>query len=94
MALLGRFTKQPAEVIDYPVDFAGWFAGRSGVSIASYTVTAETGITVSTHRKDGFVVTAVMAGGTAGATYKVTVRITTSSGLVKEAEFTIKVRET
>lgn len=93
MALLGRFTKQPGETIDYPVDFTDWFAGRTGDSIDSYAVTADTGISIATHRRDGFVITAVMTGGTNGTSYKVTVRITTVAGLIKETEFSIKVKE-
>lgn len=92
MAILGRFIKQPSETLDYPVDFTDWFAGRTGDSIASYTATTDAGIT-AVHARDGFVVTMVLSGGTAGTSYKATVRITTTAGLVKETEFVVKVKE-
>lgn len=93
MALLGRYTQQPNEVIDYPVDFTDWMAERVGDSIASYTVAATAGISIATHRRDGNVVTVVLSGGTSGTSYKATVRITTAAGLVKEAEFSVKIKE-
>lgn len=94
MAILGRFTKQPGETIDYPVDFTDWFEGRTGDSIASHTVTVEPGISIATHTRIGNVVTVVLAGGTTGTSYKTTVKITTAAGLVKEVEFVVKVKET
>ncbi len=93
MAILGRYIKQPGETIDYPVDFTDWFEGRTADSIASYTVTADAGISIATHVRVGFVVTVVLTGGTDGTSYKTTVKITTASGLVKEAEFVVKVKE-
>lgn len=93
MALLGRFTKQPNEVIDYPVDFTDWMAEHAGDSISGYTVTPAGGISLATHRRDGNVITAVLAGGTNGQRYKITVSITTAAGLVKEAEFQVTVKE-
>ena len=93
MAVLGRFTKQPGETIDYPVDFTDWMAGRTGDSITSYTVVAEPGINIATHIRVGNVVTVVLAGGTDGTSYKITVKITTAFPLVKEAEFVVKVKE-
>ena len=34
-----------------------------------------------------------LGGGTAGTKYKITVRLTTTSGLVKESDFELKVKE-
>lgn len=93
MALLGRFTKQPGETIDYPVDFTDWMAGRTGDSIASYTVAVAAGITIATYVRVGNLITVVLSGGTDGVSYKTTVKITTAAGLVKEAEFIVKIKE-
>ena len=41
---LEKKSKQPQDVIDYPVDYSEWLAERSGYAIDTYTVTAETGI--------------------------------------------------
>ncbi len=37
--------------------------------------------------------TPVMEGGTAGTKYKITVKLTTTAGLVKEVDFTVLVKE-
>lgn len=95
MAILARYTKQPHEVLDYPVDFTDWFEGRTGETIASYTVTAAAGIDIESHRQEGFVVIVLLGGGTTGTSYKITVQITTAvDALVKEVEFVVKVKET
>lgn len=90
--LLGKFIKQPSEILDYDVDFGQWFAGRSD-SPVSHETTVETGITLVSSILSGEVVRVVLAGGANGQTYKVTVRMTTSNGLVKEADFAVRIRE-
>jgi len=91
-AILGKFSKQPAEILDYDVDYTDWFSNRTD-SPVSYVVVAQTGITVvSTSRIDN-VVKVTLGGGTTGIKYKITVRLTTALGLVKEADFTVSVKE-
>lgn len=95
MAVLGRWVKQPAELLAYPVDYAGWLAERPGNSIASYTVAADPGISISSHIRVGSVITTLLAGGTNGTSYKITVTVTTDlSGEVKQSEFFVKIKET
>ena len=92
--ILGRFFKQPAEVLDYDVDYVDWFSNRTDAP-ASFVVIAETGITVVSSSRTGFVVKVILSGGTVNVRYKITVRLTTTAGvpLVKEADFTVMVRE-
>ena len=91
-AVRGKFNKQPAEILDYDVDFTDWFTNRTD-SPASHIVVAETGITVVSGTRTGNVVKVILSGGTDNASYKITVRLTTTAGLVKEADFTVKVKE-
>jgi hypothetical protein len=90
--LLGRFTKQSTETLDYDVDFTDWFEGRTSTPV-SFTVTAEAGITVVSSARSGNVVKVVLSGGTNGGKYKITVRLTTSDNLVKEADFTVRIKD-
>lgn len=95
MAILGRWVKQPNERLSYAVDFTDWLAERPGNSIASFTVVATPGITVVATSKTGAIISTLLSGGTEGTTYKITVTVTTSaSSEVKEAEFTVKIKET
>lgn len=91
-SLLGKFTKQPGETIDYDIDFTDWFSQRSDTPV-SQTVTADAGITVVSSSIIGKVVKVILSGGTNGVKYHVTVRLTTSSGIVKEADFQVAVKE-
>ena len=89
---LGRFTKQSAEVRDYDVDYADYFQGRIDTP-ASFIVTAAAGITLVSSARTGNVVKVVLSDGVDGNQYKITVRLTTSSGIVREADFLVRVRD-
>jgi hypothetical protein len=91
-AVLGKFDKQPAEILDYDVDFTDWFANRTD-SPSSHTATADAGITIVSATRTGNVVKVILSGGVSGTTYKVTVRMTTTAALVKEADFAVKIKE-
>jgi hypothetical protein len=91
VAILGKFQKQPAEILDYDVDFTDWFSNRTDTP-ASFTAVAEPGCSIVSARTD-LVVKVVMEGGTAGTKYKITVKLTTTAGLVKEVDFTVLVKE-
>lgn len=91
--ILKTFTKQPAEVQDYDIDFTQYLESMGGDVAASHRSEVETGLTLSTSMLTGGVVKLFLAGGTAGKTYKVTVLLTTEAGRVREAEIAIKVRE-
>lgn len=91
MPALGKFSQQPNEVIDYTIDFGPWVEDRLD-SVTSILVTADPGITVNDSLTDN-VARCVVSGGVNGERYKVTVAATTVGGLVKEAEFWVKIKE-
>jgi hypothetical protein len=93
MSILATFTKQPADVQDYDIDYSEWLAGFSDTG-SSATVTVDTGITLNMYTLLNGVVKVWLAGGTSGETYKVTTTLTTSGGRTKQAEIRIKVKET
>ena len=90
--ILGKFTKQPADVLDYDFDYSDWLDDRVD-TIATQTVTADTGITVGTVSNASGVVKAWISGGTDGQTYKVTCTMTSAGGRIKQAEISIRVKE-
>lgn len=91
--ILDTYTKQPAEVLDYDIDYTDWL--ETGDTIASKTVTAEAGLTVDSSAIWGASkkLKAWISGGTAGTTYKVTATIVTVGGCTKEDEFKVRVKE-
>lgn len=92
--VVGRFQKQPDEILDYDVDFGPWFSNRDDepAAVDPIDVTGSDGITLVSSSITGNVVKVILSGGTADTTYKVTVLLTTSAGLVKEADFEVKVK--
>jgi hypothetical protein len=99
MAILGRYTQQPAEVLDYEFSFADWLTDRDD-TLASYTIAAaalDGGTGELTISDDSIVATGVVrffaSGGTSLERYLVTCTITTDGGRVKESEVVIRVKE-
>ena len=103
MAILQTFTKQPADVQDYDIDFREWLAGLSDTAPgpASSTpganclaVTADAGITIDFYTLAGGVVKVWLSGGISGTTYKISATLTTTGGRTKQDEIKVKVKET
>lgn len=101
MTRLGKFKKQPVEVLDYEFDFSLWLADRAD-TIQDVTVTAAplgsssaTSLTISNVSHAAGVVRFYVAGGSDGIKYEVTCTITTAASppRVKQDELVINVRE-
>jgi len=109
MTALASYAKQPAEVIDYDIDYAEYFAtddriDSTGVpaeprnayfNVSSVSEVTPTLVVDSTYViGEGKVLKLWVSGGTNGVSYKVTARVTSTGGRVKEVEFKVKVRDT
>lgn len=92
MTILEKFTKQPADVQDYDIDFTEYLDGLTDTA-TSAVVDAEPGITVQSYTIIGKTVKVWLSGGVHLGRYKVTVRLTTTGGRTKEVEILILVRE-
>lgn len=93
MGTLAIFTKQPADVQDFDVDFTQYLTDLSDTGV-SHIATVETGITLDRSTLAAGVVKVWLSGGTDGWSYKVTATLTTTGGRVKQAEITVRVKET
>ena len=87
------FIKDPDAVLDFVFDWRvkNWL--ESTETISSYTIDADTGITVDSDSETGGVVTAWLSGGTDGENYTVRCEIVTSEGRTDERSIDIKVME-
>jgi hypothetical protein len=75
------YEKDPQAVADYAFDWSQWLTG--GDTIASFTVVAETGLTIDAvpaPSESGGVITYWVSGGTLGEEYTVTCHIVTAAG--------------
>lgn len=92
--ILDTFTQQPADILDYDIDYTDWLGTDT---LASHTVTADTGITIDTPASSiwgsSLKVKVWVSGGTTATTYKITVTVVTAGGRTKQDEFRVKVRE-
>lgn len=102
MAIADSFIKDPDAVLDYKFDWKALTNG-SGTSdwlataetISSFTIDADTGITVVSSSKTdaNTTVTVWLSGGTAGTDYAVRCEIVTSATRTDERTMTIQVRQ-
>lgn len=92
MGIVGSYTKQPREVLDYDISFEDFI--ESGDSLVSADVSVSpAGLTIDSHLVIGDRVKVWLSGGTNGVTYKVTALVTTDFGRTKEDEIKVKVKE-
>ena len=99
MALVGKDTKQPDEVLDWDVDFGDWM--RPGDTIDTVTTSVRvlsgpdtTPLIVDQTQNTTTLSKVWLSGGASGAKYRVELEVRTIVGRVKEAEFDIAVKET
>ena len=91
--IIGMAQKQPAEYLDYNVDFTEWMPQDDQIASATVAVSPEGELTADTISIMTPIVKFWPAGGVAGKTSKLTVKITTEGGRIKEDELKIRVRE-
>lgn len=100
--LLGKFTKQPAETLDFDIDFSEFFsdgdtlvfAGDPPVPVPLDVTVTPSGLDLGpTIVRDGTVIKQWVSGGTDGQKYKITITATSNGGRVKQVEFIVRVKE-
>lgn len=92
MAILNTFVKQPADYLDYDVEYEDFLSDGDSVASGAATVSA-TGLTVDPPLVVGTKLKLWVAGGTVGTTYKVDVTMTTTQGRIKQDELRFRIKE-
>lgn len=87
---MAHFTKDPADVLDYVVDWTAWLAGDT-ITDATWTIPA--GLVQTAATKTSATATVWLSGGTAGAAYVVACRVETAGGRTAERSITILCQE-
>lgn len=99
--IIGRKIKQPAEVKDFPIDYASWFAAKGDNDTIASVTHFVTGLGLSPDSAlhiDKIVIapTALVvwvSGGTDKKRYKVTINVITANGRVDQSEFIVKAKD-
>lgn len=90
--IIGNFTKQPADELDYDVDCSRWLIANDTISTVVISIDGAGLVNPSTLiSSNRFKVW--LSGGMNGTSYKVTATITTDGGRVKQVEFKVKVKD-
>lgn len=90
---MNLFQKQPADQLDYDMDFSDWLTESDTITSAEAVSSIPEELEVLSVLVDSPIVKVWIAGGLDGTTYKVTSTIATSEGRIKELEFKIRVKE-
>ena len=97
--ILAKYEKQPAEVKDYDIDYGEWLGPVADTVASTTAIVTSVTEAVPTLEIDSIMESSTAAklwisGGTAGVSYKVTVKLTTAGGRLDESElvFTVKDR--
>lgn len=93
MALLGSFTKQPREILDFDISYTTVLAGRTDTISTKTVEVSPVGLTIVNSTIIDDIIKVVVSSGTDAIPYKVTVLATSSAGLVYEDEVTVLVAE-
>jgi hypothetical protein len=83
--------KDPNDVLDYEVNWSQWLP--TGDTIATSEWFVPDGITQDSESNTNTTTTIWLSGGTAGQSYALTNRITTTQGRQRDRTITIRVRE-
>lgn len=91
MAVIASFKQQPAERLDYDVDYTDWLPSADSLSSATVSV-SPSGLTIDSPAINGKFVKLWVSGGSSGAKYKATLTVVTAIGRTKQDEilFTVK----
>lgn len=92
MTILANYTKQPADVQDYDIDYSEYLDSLEDTALTA-EVEVEPGITLEAYVLLGSVVKVWLSGGEDGERYKVTARVVTTGGRTKESEIRVRVKE-
>jgi hypothetical protein len=85
------FVKDPDAVLDYEVHWASWL--DADTIDTSEWVDVDDGITVDSDSHTTATATVWLSGGTVGASYRLTNRITTADGRTDDRTITVVIRE-
>ena len=91
MATIQTFRKDPDSVLDYGIDWSTWLASGETISTSTWTVPA--GITKDSDSKGDTSTLMWLSGGTAGETYSLANKITTTDGRTCERSIRIIVEQ-
>ena len=95
MALIATYEKQPADVLDYDIDYATWLPDNDAIDTAEVVVSPTGGMVIDLTLviENNTRVKIWASGGASGTTYKAEITVTTTDGRVKQDEIRFRCKE-
>lgn len=98
MAVIGKDSKQPHEILDWDVDWGEWMPRGDSINAVDTDVrvlsgTTDNPITIDRVENTTTVSKVWLRGGDSGSRYRIQLRCETLFGRTKETEFDISVKE-
>lgn len=95
---MNLFQKQPADQLDYDLDFSDWLTGSDSITgvvatVNEQEVPSEDDLIVVSAGVHEQIAKIWLGKGVSGVTYKITATVTTNEGRIKQLEFKVKVRD-
>lgn len=90
---MNLFLKQPADQLDYDLDFSDWLSNDDTIVGAQAVSSVPDELEISSVTVSDQAVKVWVSGGLDGSTYKVTTTVTTAEGRIKELDFKIRVKD-
>lgn len=97
---LGTITKQPADFLDYDIDFSKWLVGTDLLASLAAVVTRDDGLPLGIGDLDPryiinnqTIAKLWLADGVDRESYKIEITATTDDGRVKQVELRVRVRD-
>lgn len=87
------FQKQPADTLDYDIDFSSWLTDEDTIVAAAAVSSVPAELTIDSVLSSSQAVKVWVSGGLTGSTYKVTATATSALGRIKEIDFKIRVKD-
>jgi len=90
---MNLFKKQPADQLDYDLDFSEWLTDDDVITGAIAVSSVPSELVIMSVGVTNKIAKVWLYGGVSGSTYQVTATITTALGRIKEEDFKVRVRE-
>lgn len=96
MAILGIVNKQPSEILDFDINYSPVLTGREDSLLSATATASPSGLTIvnAVANSANMTTQVIISEGVAATTYTVTVKSSTTGGLLYEDEVTVIVEET
>jgi hypothetical protein len=89
--MIGARVKDPQDIRTYTFNWAAWLTSIGSDTIATSVWVVPTGITSVSESNDTTLANIRISGGTAGVTYEISNRVTTTAGEVRQVSFELGV---